>query len=358
MLRKLGLLGVATVVLAAACGGDDGFSDAQPETSAYQMELTGDSTEGLTTSTQSDWGAATQALSAPVPEYLGHTRDAIKALNDAVKSILAPAEQAIAASAGKTQIGDTRTFGPTDQGQATYLFIMKRVDARTFGWELQAKPQGAPDSAYVKVMGGAFVKGDLPRRGTGVFGADLDKLASVDAAFHGNGQMLVGFAHVGGYKVLAYGLHNFSPDVTQFDPIDAVFSGWKGPLGEAHVRLAAYANIQDSPTPAKELVLLHARWLPGVGGRADAVAVAGDVPQGHAIVANSCWDRDGSDVDGFLRVRDCAVDQIGDVSCTVIRTAGDPANCAVDEQLPTTDPMNAPQDPGAPTTVTPPTSMP
>src|SRR6478672_1402216 len=160
MLRKLGLIGFVVGLGAAACGGDDGFADAQPETAAYQMELLGDTGEGLGTS-----GASQAALgSTAVPEYLGHTRTALKALNDAVAAVLKPAEAAIAASAKKTQIGDTRTFGPTDRGGATYLFTMTRINYRSFGWELKAKPQGAGDLAYQKVMGGLFERGDLPRR--------------------------------------------------------------------------------------------------------------------------------------------------------------------------------------------------
>jgi len=360
MLRKLSFLAVVTSLFAVACGGGDEFSDATPESAALQIELTGDSSEGLD-SQSADWGgAATQALTGQPPEYLQHTKDAIKALNAAVAKVVDPAAAAVAANAQKLQVGDKRSYGPKDQGGATFMFYMTKIADKTFGWELQAKPIGSADSAYVKVMGGLFHQGDQPHRGEGVMGADLDKLASVDATFHGNGQLLVGFAHVLGYKILTYALHNFSPDVTQADPIDAVFWGWKGPLGEAHVKLAAYANLADTPTAAKELLLLHARWLPGVGGRADAIAAKGDVPDGHVIVANACWDRDGSDVDGYLIVRDCQATSTT-VGCTVIKTVGQLSNCAHgldDEQLPPSDPMDATQDPGAPKTTAPPASMP
>jgi hypothetical protein len=331
--------------------------NASPESAALQLELTGDSSEGLAAES-ADWGASRQALSGNAPEYLQHTRDAIKALNTAVAKVVEPAAAAVAANAQKLQVGDKRSYGPTDKGGATFMFNMVKITDRVFGWELQAKPIGGADAQYVKVMGGIFHQGDLPHRGEGAMGADLDKLASVDNTFHGNGQILIGFAHVGGYKILTYALHQFSPDVTQFEPVDAVFWGWKSPLGEAHVKLAAYANIADSATAAKELLLLHARWLPGVGGRADALALGGDVTEGHVIAVNACWDRDGSDVNGFLLVRACAAGS-GLAGCTVIKTAGSPANCRLDdEQLPAQDPMDATQDPGAPQSTTPPASMP
>jgi hypothetical protein len=357
MRRNFGLLALTVSLLGTGCQANDEFANASPQTSAYQLELTGDSTEGLSTQS-ADWGAATQALGVQPPEYLGHTQDAIRALNQAVAAVLDPAADAVAANAGKLQTGDTRNFGPVDKNGATFLFTMTKAADKTFGWLLQAKPIGGADSQYVKVMGGLFHAGDQPHLGEGIIGADLDKLASVDSQFHGNGQMLVGFAHVQGFKILTYALHQFSPDVTQFDPVDAVFWGWKGPLGEAHVKLALYANLADTATAAKELLLLHARWLPGVGGRADALALGGDVPQGSVIAVNACWDRDGSDVDGFLLVRQCTGSPAG-VGCTVLKTAGSPANCKLDdEELPAQDPMDATQDPGAPQTTTPPTSMP
>lgn len=359
MRRTLTMLTIAGFAL-GGCGSSQEFLDATPDTQSLQMELTGDATsEGLATSS-ADWGAATQALSGPVPEYLAHTRDAIHALNQAVATVLQPIGEAVADTHAQIPTGDVRVWGPHDHGAATFRFTMKKIAPKTFGWKADVKPLGADDSAYVTVMGGAIQLGDLPHRGKGMMGIDLTKLASVDSDFHGNGQMLVGFAHVGGFKVLAYGLHDFSPDVTSFDPIDAVFSGWRGPDGGAKVRLALWANLADSPTPAKELAVLRARWLPGVGGRADAIATSGDVPAGHAFVANACWDRDLSDVDGFYVLRDCSLNNL-DVDCTVIKTAGQPSNCApdlADEELPSTDPMDPTQESGAPAQPSMPSAMP
>src|SRR5690606_3712731 len=154
-----------------------------------------------------------------------------------------------------------------------------------------------PDSAYEAVMGGLFQAGELPRRGRGTMGIDLDRLARVDADFKGSGQLLVGFAHVLDYKVLAYRLRNSSPAVTAHPPVDAIFSGWRAPTGVRRVRLAVHANVADSPTAAEELVLVRSRWLPGLGGRADAVVLSGDVPAGRALVANACWRREADGVD-------------------------------------------------------------
>jgi hypothetical protein len=110
---------------------------------------------------------------------------------------------------------------------------------------------------------------------------------------------------------------------------------------------------------AKELVVLRSHWLPGVGGRADGVATSGDVPAGHAFVANSCWDRNLSGVDGFYVLRDCSENNL-DINCTVLKTAGQLSNCApgLDEDLPSADPMDPTLEPGAPAQPTIPSAMP
>lgn len=353
------------LVLAAGCDRGAEFVNATPENETLTMELTGDGADEGLAPASSDAvegvGEAQAALSGPVPEYLGHARDGVRAVNQAIVRILTPIIEAVRDEGAQAQIGATRKFGPKDHGAATFVFYVKRIDGNTFGWRLDAKPQGAADSAYVQVMGGLYTVGLLPHRGRGVMGADLDKLATVDSQFHGAGQMLVGFAHVGGYKILAYGLKGFSPDVTTFDPVDAVFAGWRGPAGVTRVRVAAYANVADSPTAAKELTFLRARWLPGVGGRADARIRGGDVPAGRVLIVNSCWSRDLTDVDGFLLVRDCEAGHLIPQGCTVVRTAGVPANCARDlatEELPPEDPTSPDPEAGAPESITPPSTMP
>jgi hypothetical protein len=354
MLRRT-LFVIAIASAAAGCRTSE-FEDATPEASAFSLELTGDSaSEALPPdeTAPAALGSSQQALGAPVPEWLAHTRFAIASLNAAVARVLRPIETLIALDHGQAAIGDSRTWGPHDDAGATYRFTMKKLALKTYGWALEAKPLGAPDASYQVVMAGAIELGVLPHRGRGVMGIDLDKLAAIDTTVHGAGQLLVGFAHVDGFKVLAYGLHGFTPDVSTFDPVDAVFSGWRGPDGATRVRVAAYDDLGGSPSPARELLLMHARWRPLVGGRVDAIVSAGDVPAGHVFQASACIDRDLDE--GFLIERDCAVGG----GCSVIRTAGSVSACFFgDEELPAADPMDPTLEPGAPENPSIPTSMP
>jgi hypothetical protein len=332
------------------------FENATPDTSGYTLEITGDAKgEGLSTASLAadGVGVVSQGLTGALPEYLQDTREAVRALNDGVRAVIDPIVDLVATH--PLAAGDKQVWGPKDRGTATYRFIVARGLERRFGWLLQAKPIGAPDSAYQVVMGGVIVPGDLPHRGRGAMGVDLDKLSTIDTTVTGRGQLLVGFAHVLGFKVLKYALHQFTPDPAQFAPIDALFGGWRGPQGRTEVKVAVHANLEGTATAAAELAVLHARWLPGVGGRVDAVATSGDVPAGKAVVAFQCFNKDCGVAGSFTLVSLCDIG--APASCVPVKTDGVPANCAnglTDDATPASDPMadqalsGAPEDPPLP----------
>ena len=184
-MRKTIRLAIFSMALAGAgCNlgsksSTDEFSNATPESSAYTLEVTGDAaSEGLTTSSVAGDGAVgstSQALTGTIPEYLRHTRDAVKALNAGVLAVLEPVQAAIAAEAQKPA-GDVRVW-VKDQGTVTYRFAMKKTADKEFAWVTEAKVQGSDDATYVKVMGGLFHQGDTAHRGRGGMGIDLSKLA-------------------------------------------------------------------------------------------------------------------------------------------------------------------------------------
>ena len=119
-----------------------------------------------------------------------------------------------------------------------------------------------------------------------------------------------------------------------------------------------YDNLDGSATPARELLLMRARWLPLIGGRVDAVVLGGDVTAGHVLQANACID---GDLDSrFLVERDCSVGGGGaPPSCTVIKAEGSLSACAFgDELLPSEDPSDATLEPGAPENPQMPQAMP
>jgi hypothetical protein len=358
--RRLGVVIVGFAAAASGCVHKE-FDDATPETSAYTLEVTGDAAgEGLTTSSLEDEGLASTSLAltgGQLPEYLTDTRVSVKALNEGVRAVLDPIAELILTR--PLAAGTKQVWGPISRGGATYRFTMAKVALKQFGWLLEAKAVDAADSSYAPVMAGGIVVGDVARRGRGAMGIDLDKLSSIDPGIKGRGKLLVGFAHLLGFKVLKYALKGFTPDAAEFDPVDALFGGWRGPNGGTDVKVAVYANLTDTATSAKELAVLHARWLPGLGGRVDAAATFGDIPDGKALVAFACFNKDCSANGGYLSVSLC--DKTIPGACSPVKEEGTPSACV--KGLETADTPNA--DPsmdltmsGAPENPAVPTAMP
>lgn len=314
---------LGAVMVLAACGrqDDDQFAEATPDLAGLTLELTGAAEEKALVSEE---GVQRQGLHAEAPQLLKETRQAIGWLNAHVRKVVEPIAELVAAGGAKIAPGDSRVYGPKDRGNATFRLTVKRLSAERFAYKLEAKPLGSGDEAYKLVAGGTLAKGQLPHRGRGTFGVDVDALKSVDSSVKGAGKLFCGFAHVGDTKTLLYMLKGFSPDTSTIEPVTAAFVGHRlMPSRATRIRLAALTNLENSPTAAKELVRARVRYLPGVGGRADALATGGDVPQGKVYFASACWD--AQEHEGFAVLRLCTRGDL--TSCQVLATRGQRENC-------------------------------
>ncbi|MBI3180663.1 MAG: hypothetical protein HYZ28_00725 [Myxococcales bacterium] len=341
------LLWGALLVFAAGCGrqNDDAFAEAAPDIEGLTLELSGAAAEQAL---MSEDGVQRQGLHENPPELLKHTRQAVAWLNGHVRKAVEPIVELIASGAGKVAPGDSRIYGPKDRGNATYRLTIKRLSVERFNWKLEAKPLGSGDEAYKAVAAGTLVKGALPHRGRGTIGIDVDTLKSIDSSIKGAGKLFCGFAHVGDTKTLVYLLKGFTPDVSAVDPVSAAFVGHRlMPSKATRVRLAAKVNLGDSPTAAKEFIRARARYIPGVGGRADALATEGDVPAGKVYFGSACWD--AQEHEGFAILRLCNKGDL--VNCTVVATRGDLSNCkpgVESAEAPPEDELDTTLEQGAP----------
>ncbi len=353
-------LSLAVVLLVASCGRqqDDAFAEAAPaDPSAFTLELSG-ANEMALVAADGEAGVQKQGLHGEPPELLQKAREGIVWLNQNVRKAIEPIAELIAEGKSQMQPGDVRVWGPKDKGNATYRLTIKRQSADRFAWKLEAKAIGAADSEYELVAAGHLVKGERPHRGRGSIGIDFDTLRSIDTAIKAQGKVFCGFAHVGESKVLTYVLKGFTPDVAVHEPISAAFVGHKNDVTKVRrVRLATKFNLKDSPTEAKELVRMRARYIPGVGGRADALATGGDVPAGKAYLASACWDE--KEHEGFAVLRLCTLGQLG--SCQIVATRGQPSSCRaglLEEELPPENENDTSSEPESPAVVEPVTEMP
>jgi hypothetical protein len=348
---------VAALLLAAACGGTAGdeYADATPDYAGMSLEITGDASEGPSLRFAPLGEQAVTGTDAP---WLTNARAGIRELNGSVRDVVGPIVDLIKANA-KDLSASSKAFGPKDEGNVTYLLTIAKISDGTFAWKLEGKPLGADDAAYVIVAAGRLKKGELPHRGRGTMGVDLDNLASIDSTFTGQGKLLVAFAHQGDTKTLVYFLKDFTRDPAVHPPITAAFVGHRlADTGATGVRLAAKLNLPDTATDAIETVRSRVRWLPGVGGRADLLVTDGDVPAGKVWYGSECWN--AQEQEGYRVINEC--DQGDASSCTVVKTVGDSSACAAGLRTaspPPMDPTDTSANPEDPTTdLTPPTDLP
>ncbi len=347
-MKNLGLW--ASLILLVGCGGSEelakevAFLDAAPDIDAYMAEVTGDSVEGNSKIVNS-------IIKQAGSRYLVITQEGIAELNQAVRTALNPIASLVKEESG-TISANSIQWGPIDYENGTYKFRIVRVQPKTFGWKLEAKPKGADDVQYLPVVAGGIRLGSVARRGTGVLGIDADALAKVEPSLSCQGKLLMAFVHgQRNGRAFAYTLENFTWNTQERQPVSALIRAVRGPAGATIVRMVAYADVSDPQNNSPELVLSRVRWLPGIGGRADALVFngaepqdTGDIPEGNFWVVNSCWDALRQETG--KRVRECAEGKaINDLNCTE-SVSMDEGFCvtaeSLKEKLPSSDPHDAP----------------
>jgi hypothetical protein len=369
-LKKLSFLAAATV-LVAACGSSttpDQLQASVPDYEGLSLEATGAASEdsALTDS------APRPALTSDGLEFLPAIQTAIHDLNQGVKQFFQPIGELIATQGTDITVGTSKTYGPLDRDGVTYLLTVKHFAPNRFAWKLEGKPSGAAASVpFTKLAVGTVFHAETDRahRGRGQIGIDLDAFKTVKPDFAGQGKLYGAYSHydsdpsspAGDSKTLVYLLSNFTLDATVNAPVSAAFAGHKTPSGIRGVRVLFYGDLPafvGTPDHA-EFLLGRARFKPGVGGRADALVTAGDVPAGTFIYGAECWDR--AEMLAWKKVWSCT--SLDPSSCTPVSQSGDVMACDVDlrtdaPQAPTTDDDLSPEAGAPDPTVAAPTGMP
>lgn len=340
------LMSAVVLVLAACTGGgaDSQYAEAAPaDFDGLALEISGAADEGVALT------GDVQRQGLGGPEFLLVGRARVKALNEAVRSVVTPIAELAAQNASSMQKGDIAVFGPKTKGAGDYKLTIKKVGVKDFVWKLEGKPAGAADSEYKVVAAGALAKGTLPHRGKGAIGIDFDTLKAIDSNVKPAGKLLCGFSHVLDTKTLVYALKDFTPNPAVEQPMSAHFVGHRlMPSRATAVRVAGRWNLSDSPTTAQELVRTRIQWIPGVGGQGMMLATEGDVPAGKVFIGRGCWD--AQEQEGYAIVRSCTRGVLPTAAtCTVIATRGQLSNCKLNEAaLPPEDLNDGATEPDAP----------
>jgi hypothetical protein len=355
-LNKSLMLGA--VLFVAACGGqnDTEYVEATPDLAGTSLEINGDATdEGAKLTAEDFSGAYAQALTTLGPEYLEGARAEVKALNTALKEAVTRIVTLTNGDLKQAQKGDVLVYGPKDLDEATFRLMVKKMGDNRFGWKLEARPLGSTDeTAWTLVGTGQLARGEKAHRGRGSLALNLDNLKAVAPATLGQGKLMASFAHTAGEdKSVSYKLVNFTPNTANHEPVTGAFVGYRlMPSRITGIRVMGKWNLRNTATDAKETVFSRLRFIPGTGGRADVLAVGGDIADGHAYVGSACWD--AQEHESFKVLRDCVKGTDGKPgSCTVLFKEGELTNCAsldfrkeMDPPAEKTD--DTTQEPGAP----------
>jgi hypothetical protein len=310
-------LAAATLSLAGCGGAQEEFSDGVPSLDDVSVELTDE--------TQLE-GSVSQGLESAdgggtfTPEYLAQARAEIHALNERLREALAPLHALVKEALPRMERGDTRVFGPRDHGDATYRLTVRKLGVGDFGWRLEAKEQGADDSTFQRVAGGA-TQNDLSRGARrGGVAVDLTLLGTLDSTVLGRGRVFMGFARRPAGKTLVARLQGYTPDpATHPDTLDYVLSAFRLDNGVRRVRLAGQANIEmPQGTAAEEHFRSIVRFVPGIGGRADVRIIDGDVPAGKFRIGRACWTAGGESFSRLLLECTTGVGLPSPQTCTVL----------------------------------------
>lgn len=337
----------AVAWLWVGCAGQaESYVDALPDADGLMLEVTGDASE-LAQKASAD-GVTVSAVDN-VPEAVALARDGVRRVNATVRALMERVQAFKDANAPVEIAEGVHRYGPADEDGVTYRLFVRRLEEDAFGWRLEAKPVGAADDVYVRVLGGAVRRPEENLR-RGVLGVNLDHLASVKDGFAGQGVLLAGFAVREQGKTLSYRLNQFTPDVAAHPPLTAMFVGHRRfDTGASAVRLSTRRDFDAIPdgTQLPEWVRIRARWTPDVGGHAGLLVTHGDVPQGEAYLGRACWNAQLEE--GFRSLRHCTGMQQGSPpACEVIAVAGTPAACPVEPREPGMDPMDGAHEEGAP----------
>ncbi|HEY6003241.1 MAG TPA: hypothetical protein VIV57_10220 [Anaeromyxobacter sp.] len=292
-MNPLRLLVAAAVALGlAACGNKTtpDFAAGTPDSAGLTLETTGGSGDGLIASAPSGGASALSvngsidALTCQSYELTCNIRRSIAGVNLFIRGALEPVEALIVLGPVSEPSDDVRVYGPTPLPQgnpvANFRLSVKFMGNDTFRWKLEAQALMPPDAPFLVVMAGQLQRGDVPHRGRGFIGIDVDQLNAVNpTAFPGQGKLLAAFAHVGLQKALVYAAKQFQV-AGMAAPVTAVFTGWKNSLGQARVRLAAINDFvaANGTAPANELLLSRIGYWPLLGGRTAVAVLGGNVP--------------------------------------------------------------------------------
>lgn len=215
----------------------------------------------------------------------------VNGLQGASKDPMDVAHQLVAQGQVQAVAGTNKAvFGPKNFDGVTYrLTVDAEPGKRRF--MLEAKPQGAADSAYVRVITGDAQRNRAAQTASGRLGIDVDALKSVKPSIPGQGKILAAFAKTASEKALCVRVAKFTPDARHIGVSDADLGCQKVLASkDSRVRLSFHHDLSPQGKGEAE-VLANLRFIPGVGAHLELQSELDTQRGGGTLKASACWDR-------------------------------------------------------------------
>jgi hypothetical protein len=269
--------------LAAGCsaaGGD--YQSALPTRATLAINVPG---AGASTS-----GESQQALLGAQADFYTLTVQVSKQLNGAADGFFGMIDTALA-SPPSAQDASHAVWGPFTPALSpvTVELAVERSDAQDYDFFLGGKPKGAPDSAYVGLMGGSAHTVDAAH-GSGTLQVNFSTMNTLDPTTNPS-TGAIAFQHDNTADPRTVDVH-FGDFVAQpgATPMNATYHYAEHPDTSGTFQFALRADFDHDPAGALEDVTVMSRWTASGAGRADLIASGGSLPAGFVVHATECWD--------------------------------------------------------------------
>ncbi len=291
---KAKLRHVAMLLVFAACGpktpvDTQVFLDSTPTRDALAIDPSADNPVALTPAND---GIA-RDNSSGIADQLSN--DLIGELNDRIRDLVASVEDLVATPPSKAE-ALVHEWRKQNAGLA-YRFTMSRGGPARFGWLLEAKKIGEPDSAFARILAGGIRRNAAAHRGTGLLLLDFDAYAAVAAGTAttvlSRGKFGAAFTHAPNATLLEYGVSAYTGSNGDEPAHAAFFRALHINKTAAHPLLGFFRVGGRRALPlfgsGEETVVARVRRLQGLGGWARATVFGGNVSGGEAYLVRECW---------------------------------------------------------------------
>jgi len=272
--------------LAVGCSaGSDPYQAALPSRASVAINVPG-AKAGASTS-----GARTEALLGAQATFYTMTRQISTQLNDASGSFFGMIDDAVATPPSGHDATNAY-WGPFTPALSpmTVTLAVQQVDPQDYNFFLGGKPKGAPDSAYVGLLGGSAHQADATH-GSGMLQANFTTMNALDPTTN-TSTGIIAFVHDNTADPRTVDVHfsDFLDGKPGSTPLNAGYHYTEHPDTSGTFQFALKTNFDNDAGGVLEDAALVSRWVASGAGRADLVASGGSLPAGFVVHATECWD--------------------------------------------------------------------